>query len=208
MNDDRAPLGLLIAAVGAAALAISVFEPWYGLSLTASGATAAQQQLAAFAQQYGNAALQAKVDAVGARYNALVGHRLLTVSAHQAFGHISLILLVLAGIALLSALLRLADARGLFYASGKLISLLGALAAGAVIFRIAVKPDGVPAFIPLSLSWGIWLALLSAGAILAGGVIAGDGRSRLRATQMRGPGPPPIGREVASPLAIFRDQKR
>jgi len=42
MVEDRAPLGLIIAAVGAAVLAISVFLPWYGLSITQSGATATQ----------------------------------------------------------------------------------------------------------------------------------------------------------------------
>jgi hypothetical protein len=51
MNDDRAPLGLLIAALGAAVLAVSVFLPWYGVSITASGAASAQQELATVAQQ-------------------------------------------------------------------------------------------------------------------------------------------------------------
>jgi len=58
MVDDRAPLGLLIAALGAAVLAVSVFLPWYGVSITASGAASAQQELSTVAQQYGNASFQ------------------------------------------------------------------------------------------------------------------------------------------------------
>jgi len=188
MVEDRAPLGLVIAAVGAAALAFSVFLPWYGLSITQSGATAARQQLVSAAQQYGNTTLQAKVSGVGERFNALVGHQLATVSAHQALGHVSLILLVLAGIALLASLLRLADARGALYATGGQIALLGGLAAVAVSFRIIVKPGAAGSFIALSVSWGIWVALLSAAAIVGGALLAGSEQTRARMRPKVGPG--------------------
>src|SRR5262249_13224271 len=52
MSDDRSQLGFLVAALGAAVLAVSVFLPWYGVSITASGAATAQQQLTTVAQQY------------------------------------------------------------------------------------------------------------------------------------------------------------
>jgi hypothetical protein len=207
MHGVRAQTGLLIAAIAAAVLAIAVFQPWYGLSLTPTGAAAVQQELATVAQQYGNAALQAQVKSVGAKYDALVGKTIVTIDARRASSRGSTILLALAGIALLASLLRLVDAGGLLYASGRQIALVGALAALAVLAG-AVIPPVKEAYMSISLAWGFWLALLSTGAILAGGIIAGDGRSRLRPRQMRGPGPPAINREVASPLVMFREPKR
>lgn len=206
MVVDRAPLGLLIAALGAAVLAVSVFAPWYGLSITASGAVAARQELSYVAEQYGNAAFQTRANGIEAQFDALTGRQLATVSAHQTMKHVSTILLVLAGIALLASLLRLADLRGLLYATGGQIALAGVIAAGIVIFRLYWHPDRAVGFISLSPIWGIWLALVSSAVVVAGGMVAGSGRSRLRETQKRGPGPPPIGRNVTSPLAIFRQR--
>jgi hypothetical protein len=188
MVEDRAPLGLMIAALGAAVLAISVFLPWYGLSITQSGATAAQQQLVAAAEKYGNTTFQTEVSGVGARFDQLVGRQLATVSAHQALGRVSTILLVLAGIAFLASLLRLVDARGMLYATGGQIALVGVLAAGVVFFRIAVKPGAAGSFVALSLNWGAWLALVSAAIIVAGGLVAGSEQARRRARPKVGPG--------------------
>ena len=81
MVDDRAPLGLLIAALGAAVLAVSVFLPWYGVSITASGAASAQQELSTVAQQYGNASFQTGASQFGAEFSSLAGRQLATVSA-------------------------------------------------------------------------------------------------------------------------------
>src|SRR5213082_1961171 len=102
MVDDRAPLGLLIAALGAAVLAVSVFLPWYGVSITASGAASAQQELATVAQQYGNTAFQTGASQVGAEFSALAGRQLATVSAHEVLKDIGPILLVLAAVSLLA----------------------------------------------------------------------------------------------------------
>ena len=114
------------------------------------------------------------------------------MSAHQVLGRVSLILLVLAAIALLASLLRLADMRGLFYASGGQIMLVGGLAAFVVLFRILVRPELVTNAISLSLSWGIGLAMASAAAIVVGGFVAGSGRSRSRPAAAHGPGPPTL----------------
>lgn len=206
MGDQRAPLGLLIAALGAAVLAVSVFQPWYGVSITASGAATAKQQLALIAREYGNATLQAKAHGVGARFDSLAGRQLATVSAHQTMGHVSLILLALAGVALLASVFRLADLRGPLAASGGQVALLGSLAVGTVLFRMIRPPDPAASLLSLSLSWGIWLALLSAAVVVAGGLIAGTARTDWRRRPKVGPGPPPLGRDVASPLAVFRDR--
>jgi hypothetical protein len=84
MASNRAPGGLLIAAVGAAVLAIATFQPWYGVSVTSAGAVAAQQQLISVAQQYGNTAFQSLANKVGSRFNVVAGRPVATLSAHQS----------------------------------------------------------------------------------------------------------------------------
>jgi hypothetical protein len=203
-TSDRAPLGLLIAVLGAAVLAISVFQPWYGVSIVASGGATARQELAVVAHDYGNPAIETRPN--GARVGSLAGRQLATVSAHQTMKHVSLILLGLAGIALLASVLRLADMRGALRASGSQVALLGGLAAGVVVFRMVRPPDPAVNLVSLSLSltWGIWLALLSAALVVAGGLIAGSARTDWRRRPKVGPGPPPLRRDIASPLATAR----
>lgn len=178
MDDDRSQLGFLIAALGAAVLAVSVFLPWYGVSITASGAASAQQQLATVAQQYGNSTLQANASQLGAEFSSLAGRQLTTLSAHQALEDISVILLLLAGISFLASLLRLAGIRGLLEAGGGQIAVAGGVAALFVLYRMVTPPGGQTDLVSLSLSWGIWLALLSAAAIVVGGFLSASGQSR------------------------------
>jgi hypothetical protein len=180
MVEDRAPLGLLVAALGAAVLAVSVFLPWYGVSVTASGAASAQQELATVAQQYGNSAFQTEASQVGARFSSLAGRQLATMSAHDALKDISLILLVLAGISLLASLLRLAGVTGLLDAGGGQIALAGSAAVLCVLFRMLAPPAAQTDLISLSLSWGIWLALLGAAAIVVGGLFSPSNPARRR----------------------------
>jgi hypothetical protein len=187
MVDDRAPLGLLIAALGAALLAVSVFLPWYGVSITASGAAAAQQEIAAVAQQYGNASFQTGASQVGAEFGSLAGQQLATVSAHDVLKDISPILLILAAVSLLASLLRLAGATGLPEAGGGQLALAGGTAALFVLYRMASPPGAQVQLISLSLSWGIWAALLGAAAIVAGGLIAGSAQARTRPLSSHGP---------------------
>jgi hypothetical protein len=181
MADDRSQLGFLIAALGAAVLAVSVFLPWYGVSITASGAASAQQELAAVAQQYGNTTLQTGASELGAQFSSLAGRQLATVSAHDALKDIGPILLVLAAVSLLASLLRLAGFQGLLEAGGGQIALAGGLAALFVLYRMAAPPGAQTDLVSLSLGWGIWLALLSAAAIVVGGLLAASNRSRRHA---------------------------
>jgi hypothetical protein len=180
MVDDRAPLGFLIAALGAAVLAVSVFLPWYGVSITASGAASAQQEFAAVAHQYGNAESQAVASQIGAEFSSYTGRQLATFSAHDVLKDISPILLILAAVALLASLLRLAGA-GMFEAGGGQIALAGGTAALFILYRMLEHPGGERLqLISLSLTWGIWLALLGAAAIVAGGFLAGSAQTRRR----------------------------
>jgi len=192
MDDDHAPVGLLISALGAVALALSLFAPWYGLTVTQAGTAAARQELATVANQYGNAALQAQVNSIEPRLALLSGHQVATVSAHESLRRESLILLVLAGTALLASLLRLANLRGLFFATGRQITLVGGLAFAFVFYRVLFRPGQGLGLITFSPSWGIWLALLSATAVVAGGLAAGSDRVSTRLERKHGPGPPTL----------------
>jgi hypothetical protein len=185
--DERSSLGFLIAALGAAVLGVSVFLPWYGVSITASGAATAQQQLATVAQQYGNSSFQAGASQLGAEFSSLAGHQLATVSGHDASKHLSVLLLLLAGITLLAALLRLAGVRGLLEAGGGQVAVAGVVAALFVLYRMLVPPGAETDLVSLSLNWGIWLALLSAAAIIAGGLISAGGRTRPRPVDVYDP---------------------
>jgi hypothetical protein len=167
MADNRAQRGLLISALGAVGLAISMFLPWYSVSITATGAAEAQKQFASVAQQYGNANLRAMADQVGAEFSSAAGHPIATLSAHQALKHLSLLIPLLAGVSLLGSLLRLAAVSEV---SGDQIAFVGFAALLCVLFRL-LSPPGTPTdFISLSLSWGGWLALAAAVAIVAGGI--------------------------------------
>jgi len=187
MVDDRAPLGLLIAAIGAAVLAISVFLPWYGVSITASGAASAQQELATAAQQYGNASFQTTASQVGAQFSSLAGRQVATVSAHDVLKDLSPLLLILAGISLLASLLRLAGVIGLLEGGGGQIAVAGSAAALCVLFRILERPGAEANLVSLSLGWGIWLALLSTAAIVGGGLLSASAQPRRRPPSGYGP---------------------
>ena len=58
MVENRLRAGPFAATVGAALLALSVFQPWYTLRLTPAGANSARQALNSVALQFGNAAFK------------------------------------------------------------------------------------------------------------------------------------------------------
>lgn len=173
MVEDHLRLGSLISAVGAALLAVSVFLPWYGVTLTASGAASAQQALNNVAQQYGNATFQSQAKVIGLGFGAFTGHQVTTLSAHQALKYLDVILLILAAIAFLAALLRLAGASGSIQTSAGQIAFVGLLATVCVLFRMVERPAPLEEVFSLSLSWGIWLALASSVAVVVGSLYRG-----------------------------------
>jgi hypothetical protein len=170
MDADRPRYGPLVAAVGAIVLAIAVFLPWYGVSLTTGGVALAQQASDQVAAQFGNAALQSYMSGVHAGIGALAGHELGTLSAHDALTNISVVLLILAGLAILLGLGRLAGAQPASYGDGGPFVLLGALAAACVLFRMVVRPAFDGELASLSLHAGAWLALAGAAAMILGGL--------------------------------------
>ena len=170
MVEDRVRLGSFVSVVGAAVLAVSVFLPWYGVTLTAGGVASAQQALNNVAQQYGNTTFQTQAKAIGLGFSAFSGHQLATLSAHQALKYINVILLILAAIAFLVALLRLAGASDSAQTSGGQVALVGLVAGVCVLFRMVDRPAPLEPVFSLSLGWGIWLALAGSAAIVVGGL--------------------------------------
>jgi hypothetical protein len=173
MSDDRSRNGPLVATASAAVLAVSVFLPWYGVSLTAGGAAYFQQVTDRVVTQWGNAALQSELGAGNAYVRGLAGHQLATLSGHQALKYTSIVLLLLGGGGFLLALLRLADSPGPRWSSGSPIAGLGVLATVCVLFRMGEPPSAPGQFaeyFSLSLHYGAWLALLSSLGMVLGGV--------------------------------------
>ena len=170
MREDRERYGPLVATVGAALLAVSVFMPWYAVTLTASGAASAQKALNGVAQQYGNSTFQSAASTLGAGFNSLAGQQLGTLSAHDALKYINVVLLILAGIAFFASVLRLAGVSAASAPYRSQIALVGGVATLCVLFRMIDRPDPVESVLSLSLDWGIWLALCSSAAIVAGGM--------------------------------------
>jgi hypothetical protein len=169
MAGDRPRYGLLISALGAIVLAVSVFLPWYGVSFTAAGISFAQQVGDQVASQYGNAALQGYVSALHANLGTLAGHQFTALSAHQALKDLNVVLLLIAGVAIVIALMVLAGA-GSSSADGHRapLALLGILAVLCVLYRMVDPPSPAGGFLALSLREGAWLALLGSVAMVAG----------------------------------------
>ena len=171
MTGDRSRYGLLVSALGAVVLAVSVFLPWYGVSFTASGIAFVQQVGDQVAAQFGNASLQSYMSGMHASLGALAGQQVTAVSAHQVLRDLNVILLVLAALAMLDALLPLARTGGpLPGGAGGSLVLLGALATACVLYRMIDPPTPAGNLITLSLREGAWLALIGSATMVLGGM--------------------------------------
>jgi hypothetical protein len=171
MAGERSRYGLVVSALGAVVLAVSVFLPWYGLSFTPTGIAFAQRAGEQFVTQFGNTAAQAQLGSLHANLSALAGQQFVSVDAHQAFKSLSLVILALAGIALLDALFPLARAAGAVPdGAGRSVVLLGMACCGLVLFRMIDRPSPAGNLIALSLREGAWLALLGSLTMVIGGL--------------------------------------
>jgi hypothetical protein len=161
MANDRSRYGLLVSALGAVLLAIAVFLPWYAVNLTPDGATFAANALQSLAGQFGNGTLQQLAAGVHGSVTSLSGQEIAALTAHQVLHDLGVVLLVLAGIALIDALMALARGAGPAGAgAGRAIVLVGLLATVCVIYRMAEPPVPAGGLVALSLREGSWLALL------------------------------------------------
>lgn len=171
MTESRSTIGPIVAVTGAALLAVSIFLPWYGVRITASGAAYAQQALKVAAARYGNATLQTQADAIGSSFSSVAGRQLATLSAHQVLKNISIILLLLAALSFLGALIWLTGAWGTLEAGGGQVAAVGMVATLLILYRMVARPGTPLDAYSLSLAWGAWLALISSMAIVVGGLI-------------------------------------
>lgn len=150
---------------------MSVFLPWYGLSFTSRGVAGMGQLGHEAVSKYGNALLQSEWGALQAGFSALAGRELGTLSAHQTLHTISVLLLVLAGVAVLLALRPLAGrATSLPEVGHGWIAAIGALAGGLVLYRIVSPPVPEVGFVAMSVQTGAWVALSGAALMAAGGL--------------------------------------
>jgi hypothetical protein len=170
MATDRSRYGLLVAAIGAVLLVVSVFLPWYGVGFTASGIAEMQRFGQQVISQYGNATLQGYAAPLHANLGSLAGQQFAAVSAHQALEVISVVLLALAGLALVDALFPLVRTTSLPDGAGASLVLLGSVASACVLYRMFHPPTPAGGIVSLSLREGAWLALLGSLAMLAGGM--------------------------------------
>jgi hypothetical protein len=92
-------------------------------------------------------------------------------------------------------------------ATGAQITLLGGMAVFVVFSRFLWRPGAGTDHLTIALKWGAWVGLVSALAILCGGLLAGSDRASTRTKPKHGPGPPPLGRDVASPNALARPRR-
>jgi hypothetical protein len=181
MESNPPRYGLLLSALGSIVLAISVFLPWYGVSLTAGGVGYAQQVSSRVVSQYGNAQLQSYAGEVHTSIGSLAGHQLVAVSAHQALKQISVLLLIGASVAILLSLFSMARGEDPNM-SGAAMSIagLGLLAGALVGFRMIDPPNPASGLLALSLREGAWLALAGTVTMMVGGVWPAGRRASAR----------------------------
>jgi hypothetical protein len=171
MAGNRSRYGLLVSALGAVILAVSVFLPWYGISLTSEGVALAQQVGDQFVSQFGNAALHASFSGLHGTLQALAGVQFGAVSAHDSIKGLAIVLLVLAGLGMLDSMLPLARAAGSVpQGAGGAVILLGIVASACVVFRMLVPPLPDGHVIAMSVREGAWLALLGSLMMALGGL--------------------------------------
>jgi hypothetical protein len=181
MADRSARYGLVLSTVGAIMLALSVFLPWYALSLTPGGVSFVQQVGGQVASQFGNATLQRYMSTADAHLSGLSGRQFAAVSAHQLLHVVSVVLLIAAALAILITMLGLAGAEPERSEGARApLAAIGALAAVCVLFRMVDPPSVTGGVFALSLREGAWLALLGSVAIVAGALWPRPGAGSVR----------------------------
>ena len=105
MDSQRTRIGLAVSAAGGVVTAISVYQPWYGIGITAAGAQAAEQEISSLP------GLSQYAGRFGAAASAAVGTSTESASAHDALQQISVVLLVIAVAVIVVSIVGLAGAK-------------------------------------------------------------------------------------------------
>jgi hypothetical protein len=171
MTTERSRYGLMVSSLGAALLAGSVFLPWYGVSFTPAGVGSVSHLGSALASNLGGGSVQSLIGSLHGTFAALAGQQVGALSAEQALSALTVILLVLAGLALVDALLPLLrGGSGVPGGAGGAVVLLGIVASGCVLYRMIAPPTPAGHLVSLSLREGAWLSLLGALMVALGGL--------------------------------------
>jgi hypothetical protein len=143
MADVRSRYGLTVSALGAIVLVVSVFLPWYRAGLAVHGGVGA---------------------AAATQFTVLSGH--------DALRELSVVLLVVAALAMLDSLLPLARTGApLPGGAGGAVVLLGIVAALLVLYRMVDPPmSSAGELLSPSVRVGAWLALLGSVMMALGGI--------------------------------------
>ncbi len=157
MPTGRRPWAYAIAALGGLGLLRSLWLPWYSFQIPASVLDQAEQAGSHFGAL-------APLIQQGAEVMRQLGPQHLT--AWDVFHQID-VALAIAGVvaAGLAGLALTGRATGV----SPVIAVAGAVAASLIVYRL-LKPPG-PSEI-LHPAWGLWFALLGAGAVVAGGLLS------------------------------------
>jgi hypothetical protein len=177
MRSSRAPWGALLAGLAAVVLAVDTWQPWYALRVPAT----LLDQLDALSKGFGSFGgyLRAGVD-----YARSTGP--IPLTAHDVFHAIDVELVVIAVAVIGIIVTGLLRERSVFAdGDGGPLAGLGAAAFCLVGYRIVFPP--APSSV-LELRPGIWIGLVAAASICAGGLL---GRERTEPAPAVTAAPPP-----------------
>jgi hypothetical protein len=174
MKTRSGPPGQALAVAGGAGLALSLWMPWYTVDVPQSALNA----VARMSHSFG--ALGGLIRSGTALLSQLGPFH---ITSWEAFKTVPAVLLVVAiiggGLALMALTERIGD-------SSQLTMLAGVVGAVLVLYRIVVPP-GQGSFVHPD--WGIYLALISAVDMLAGGVLASQARGEEASAPLPVPNP-------------------
>lgn len=165
MEARASRTGLMVSTLGGVAAVIAVFLPWYGVGITPAAVNFASGAIGRVLPQFAGSSLDSQFRAAG---NAVAGHQVAGVSAHEAFSSTSTILALAAGGAALLALVALARPVAELPGGGGVLVLLGSVAGAIAVWHIVSEPNPAPGLITVSLEPAAWLGLLGCAAVVAG----------------------------------------
>jgi hypothetical protein len=158
----------MISALGGMLTVISVYLPWYGVSVTPAAINALQGTLSQIVPGWASSPYVSRFHDAA---QGLAGRQIASVGLHQVFSHSGTLLAIAGGAATLLAMVSLG-----YQLSGpaqvgalRLIGLAATLVVGWRMF--AHLPHVSDAFIQVSLQHGAYLGLLGSLAIVAGTVL-------------------------------------
>jgi hypothetical protein len=190
MRSNRERAGLGIATLGAAAMLASLWQPWYRFQLPSDLVERVNQ----FAGQFGNFGALIRQGAA-----SLEQHGPFHLSGWLVFRGFDVMLCLLAVFGLILGLQALATSgRIVLVPEGKAFAVLGAVAAALTVYHMVhvPLPGGV-----LAVDRGAWIALVGAGAMIAGGVASAIPSGRAAVSEIRWDAPSPADAAPADAAA-------